>query len=129
MRQAPEHSARCQTALATITLIQSSAVLDFTEADSDLLTSNKVWIAPARSRTLRELVGLVEGVLARRHRGFAHAELRQLAYRVGVGVHVEARGKMPVVGMFGRRSHEPVNVESCVVVDPSLERARTLLPK
>src|SRR5262249_61385049 len=36
---------RSQTALASIKLIQASAVLDLTEDDFDFLTSNKVWIA------------------------------------------------------------------------------------
>src|SRR5437773_2477367 len=36
-------SVRFQTALASIKLIQASAVLDLTEDDFDFLTSNKVW--------------------------------------------------------------------------------------
>src|SRR5438045_7634847 len=44
-RQKPEQSVRFQTALASIKLIQASAVLDLTEDDFDFLTSNKVWIA------------------------------------------------------------------------------------
>src|SRR5207245_7326423 len=43
-------SVRFQTALASIKLIQASAVLDLTEDDFDFLTSNKVWIATDRSR-------------------------------------------------------------------------------
>src|SRR5258708_27625148 len=42
-----------QTALASIKLIQASAVLDLTEDDFDFLTSNKVWIATDRSRARR----------------------------------------------------------------------------
>src|SRR5437773_3245675 len=38
-----------QTALASIKLIQASAVLDLTEDDFDFLTSNKVWIATDRN--------------------------------------------------------------------------------
>ncbi|CAG8836082.1 10364_t:CDS:2, partial [Racocetra persica] len=41
------------TALASIKLIQASAVLDLTEDDFDFLTSNKVWIATDRSRARR----------------------------------------------------------------------------
>src|SRR5690348_5251940 len=44
MSQVTEQSVRFQTALASIKLIQASAVLDLTEDDFDFLTSNKVWI-------------------------------------------------------------------------------------
>src|SRR5688500_20241396 len=50
MSQVTEQSVRFQTALASIKLIQASAVLDLTEDDFDFLTSNKVWIATDRSR-------------------------------------------------------------------------------
>src|SRR4051794_4841027 len=50
MSQVTEQSVRFQTALASIKLIQSSAVLDLTEDDFDFLTSNKVWIATDGSR-------------------------------------------------------------------------------
>src|SRR5207237_1044549 len=53
MSQVIEQSVRFQTALASIKLIQASAVLDLTEDDFDFLTSNKVWIATDRSRALR----------------------------------------------------------------------------
>src|SRR5688500_20257746 len=45
---------RFQTALASIKLIQASAVLDLTEDDFDFLTSNKVWIATDRSHRSEE---------------------------------------------------------------------------
>src|SRR6266567_3554895 len=45
MSQVTEQSVRFQTALASIKLIQASAVLDLTEDDFDFLTSKKVWIA------------------------------------------------------------------------------------
>src|SRR5476649_1152722 len=48
MSQVTEQSVRFQTALASIKLIQASAVLDLTEDDFDFLTSNKVWIATER---------------------------------------------------------------------------------
>src|SRR5438034_8657037 len=41
--------------LASIKLIQASAVLDLTEDDFDFLTSNKVWIATDRSRARRKI--------------------------------------------------------------------------
>src|SRR5258708_34308757 len=53
MSQVTEQSVRFQTALASIKLIQASAVLDLTEDDFDFLTSNKVWFATDRSRARR----------------------------------------------------------------------------
>src|SRR5262249_58206184 len=56
-----ERSVRFQTALASIKLIQASAVLDLAEDDFDFLTSNKVWIATDRSRTRRCVEACVYG--------------------------------------------------------------------
>src|SRR5690606_8696496 len=50
-------------ALASIKLIQASAVLDLTEDDFDFLTSNKVWIATDRSRARRCVEACVYGTL------------------------------------------------------------------
>src|SRR5436305_15279818 len=63
MSQVTEQSVRFQTALASIKLIQASAVLDLTEDDGDFLTSNKVWIATARSRARRCVGACVYGTL------------------------------------------------------------------
>src|SRR5690625_6435445 len=63
MSQVTEQSVRFQTALASITLIQASAVLDLTEDDFDFLTSNKVWIATDRSRARRCVEACVYGML------------------------------------------------------------------
>src|SRR2546430_1312154 len=63
MSQVTEHSVRFQTALASIKLIQASAVLDLTEDDFDFLTSNKVWIATERSRARRCGEACVYGTL------------------------------------------------------------------
>src|SRR5260370_41353844 len=63
MRQVTEQSVRFQTALASITLIQASAVLDLTEDDFDFLTSNKVWIATDRCRARRCVAACVSGTL------------------------------------------------------------------
>src|SRR4051794_18355947 len=49
MSQVTEQSVRFQTALASIKLIQASAVLDLTEDDFDFLTSNKIEIIFGRS--------------------------------------------------------------------------------
>lgn len=48
-----------------------------------------------------------------------------LAYRTRARVHVQctARGRV-VVGMHEARTHEPVEVETCAVLEPALERAR-----
>src|SRR5206468_12925813 len=56
-------SSDLQTALASIKLIQASAVLDLTEDDFDFLTSNKVWIATDRSRARRCVEACVYGTL------------------------------------------------------------------
>src|SRR5438105_15750014 len=63
MSQVTEQSVRFQTALASIKLIQASAVLDLTEDDFDFLTSNKVWIATNRSRPRRCVEPSVYGTL------------------------------------------------------------------
>src|SRR5690242_10637830 len=63
MSQVTEQSVRFQTALASIKLIQASAVLDLTDDDFDFLTSNKVWIATDRSRARRCVEACVYGML------------------------------------------------------------------
>src|SRR5260370_121988 len=63
MSQVTEQSVRFQTALASIKLIQASAVLDLTEDDFDFLTSNKVWIATDRSRARPCVEACVYGML------------------------------------------------------------------
>src|SRR5256886_2060639 len=63
MSQVTEQSVRFQTALASIKLIQASAVLDLTEDDFDFLTSNKVWIVTDRSRARRCVEACVYGTL------------------------------------------------------------------
>src|SRR5712671_7737349 len=63
MSQVTEQSVRFQTALASIELIQASALLDLTEDDFDFLTSNKVWIATDRSRARRGVEACVYGTL------------------------------------------------------------------
>src|SRR2546429_4388447 len=62
-RSSDLQSVRFQTALASIKLIQASAVLDLTEDDFDFLTSNKVWIATDRSRARRCVEACVYGTL------------------------------------------------------------------
>src|SRR5260221_14740448 len=64
MSQVTEQSVRFQTALASIKLIQASAVLDLTEDDFDFLTSNKVWIEIDPSRARGCVEACVYGTLA-----------------------------------------------------------------
>src|SRR5258708_38852806 len=61
MSQVTEQSVRFQTALASIKLIQPSAVLDLTEDDFDFLTSKKVWLATDHSRARRCVEACVYG--------------------------------------------------------------------
>jgi 23S rRNA (uracil1939-C5)-methyltransferase len=53
---------------------------------------------------------------------------RALAYRARARVHVRSvRGGAVAVGMHEARSHDPVEVDSCAVLDPVLEGARRTL--
>src|SRR2546423_14949306 len=63
MSQVNEQSVRFQNALASIKLIQASAVLDLTEDDFDFLTSKKVWIVTDRSRARRCVASCLYGTL------------------------------------------------------------------
>src|SRR2546428_14119063 len=63
MSQVTEQSVRFQTALASIKLIQASAVLDLPEDHFDFLTRHKVWIATDRSRARRCVEACVYGTL------------------------------------------------------------------
>src|SRR5688500_2477748 len=63
MSQVTEQSVRFQTALASIKLIQASAVLDLAEDDFDFLASDEVWIATDRSRARRFVEACVYGTL------------------------------------------------------------------
>src|SRR5215470_15393840 len=63
MSQVTEQSVRFQTALASIQLIQTSAVFDLTEYHFDFLTSNNVWLATDRCRARRSVEGCVYGTL------------------------------------------------------------------
>src|SRR5688500_14403467 len=63
MSQVTEQSVRFQTALASIKLIQASAVLDLSDDALAFQTSNKVWIATERSRARRCVEACVCGTL------------------------------------------------------------------
>src|SRR5699024_519067 len=63
MSQVTEQSVRFQTALASIKLIQASAVLDLTEDDFYFLTSNTVCNATNRYRARRYVADCDYGTL------------------------------------------------------------------
>jgi len=50
-----------------------------------------------------------------------------LGYRTRTRVHVRRAGSRVVVGMHGARTHDPVEVDVCVVLDPAVERGRRRL--
>src|SRR5262249_4735658 len=52
-----------------------------------------------------------------------HPAPRLLGYRTRVRVHVRCDRGRTTIGMYRPRSHEPVPVASCVVLDAALERA------
>src|SRR5579863_6172823 len=92
MSQVTEQSVRFQTALASIKLIQASAVLDLTEDDFDFLTSNKVWIAyhvqPVNIHTaclIMEGADFTENIINGVERPVKAAELFTFTLRVSAG--------------------------------------------
>src|SRR5882672_1355088 len=112
MSQVTEQSVRFQTALASIKLIQASAVLDLAKDDFEFLTSNKVWMATDGYRSRRcvgqslaarsRAAGSCErGRHPRRRIGPERADERRdvrkplgrvFAHRAGHGVRNAARG-------------------------------------
>src|SRR5256884_599341 len=63
MSQVTEQSVRFQTALASIKLIQASAVLELKDGGFAFLSKKKVWIATDRSRARRCVEACVYGTL------------------------------------------------------------------
>jgi len=57
----------------------------------------------------------------------SHPAVQTLGYRTRARVHVEAKRGRVAVGMFARRSHEPTEVDTCVVLEPVLDRTRKAL--
>jgi 23S rRNA (uracil1939-C5)-methyltransferase len=53
-----------------------------------------------------------------------HRAARALAYRTRARLHVRASGGRAIVGMNEAGTHDPVEVERCVVLDPALEAGR-----
>src|SRR5260370_15717663 len=91
MSQVTEQSVRFQTALASIKLIQASAVLDLTEDDFDFLTRNKVWIATDRSRARRCVEACVYGTLDRSEERFSRNAETDLVCRLLLEKNNQAR--------------------------------------
>jgi 23S rRNA (uracil1939-C5)-methyltransferase len=57
-----------------------------------------------------------------------HAAPAALGYRTRARIHVRCgRSGRATVGMHGARTHDPVHVDSCAVLDPALEDARRSL--
>src|SRR5262245_63546826 len=103
MSQVTEQSVRFQTALASIKLIQASAVLDLTEDDFDFLTSNKVWIATDRSRARRCVEACVYGKSVDRKSGSAGMP-RPISYAVFC-LKKKNKEAADVVDVWPRRAH------------------------
>jgi 23S rRNA (uracil1939-C5)-methyltransferase len=57
-----------------------------------------------------------------------HRDESPPAPRVRARVHVRAESNRARVGMFETRTHDPVEVDLCAVLDPALEGARRALP-
>jgi len=57
----------------------------------------------------------------------AHRSAERLGYRTRARVHVRCERGRVDVGMHEARTHEPVTVDRCVVLDPVLEGARRTL--
>src|SRR5437773_2728993 len=64
MSQVTEQSVRLHTALSSIKLIQSSAVLDLSEDDFDFLTTNNVWFATDQSVRFQATLASIKLILA-----------------------------------------------------------------
>src|SRR5260370_1173809 len=89
MSQVTEQSVRFQTALASIKLIQASAVLDLTEDDFDFLTSNKVWI-------VINIIGSREGSRNRRR---LKANQTGKKFRVGIKSNISTNRNNLISGV------------------------------
>jgi 23S rRNA (uracil1939-C5)-methyltransferase len=53
-----------------------------------------------------------------------HPPLEPLGYRTRARLHARGSGGRAIVGLQEARTHEPVEVDRCVVLDPDLDRAR-----
>jgi 23S rRNA (uracil1939-C5)-methyltransferase len=83
------------------------------------------WMHLAPSEQAAEHARIVGRLLGFEPKSHPGTQLR--GYRTRARVHIEAKRGRVVVGMFGRRSHEPAPVDTCIVLDPILDRARGAL--
>ena len=85
------------------------------------------WMFLAPERQADEHARIVGRLLGLSVEPKSHRPARPLGYRTRARVHVEAKRKRVSVGMFARRSNAPVVVDTCIVLDPILDRARAAL--
>ncbi|HEX8790953.1 MAG TPA: methyltransferase [Polyangiaceae bacterium] len=88
------------------------------------------WMHVAPGAQLELHVGHVRAALPEAWRATSiapHAAQTRLSYRTRARVHVRCERGRVDVGMHEARTHEPVTVESCIVLDPTLEAARRTL--
>jgi 23S rRNA (uracil1939-C5)-methyltransferase len=89
------------------------------------------WMHLSLEEQARSHAAIVAAVLPPAFRGvdvITHRALRGRGYRTRARIHVDARRGRVIAGMYGRGSHAPVSVETCLVLDPVLDRARAALP-
>ena len=84
--------------------------------------------AVAQADAHRSLVRAALPSAWREHPIVGHAGAQMLGYRTRARIHVRASGGRAIVGMHGAGTHEPVPVDTCVVLDPTVERVRRELP-
>jgi len=92
------------------------------------------WMVLTPERQAEEHAKIVGRLLGGGVQPKSHRPVEPLRYRTRARVHVEATqrgkgagGKRVSVGMFARRSHAPASVDTCIVLDPILDRARAAL--
>ncbi len=85
------------------------------------------WMHLSVDAQAREHALLARRLLGLEHDPVVHPAPRSLGYRTRARVHLEARRGRLSVGMFARRSHAPVDVATCAVLEPALDRARASL--
>jgi 23S rRNA (uracil1939-C5)-methyltransferase len=77
-----------------------------------------------QSRAHAAIVASVLPPAFRETKVVAHPAPSSVGYRTRARLHVDARRGRVLVGMFERGSRDPVPVESCLVLDPILDRVR-----
>ena len=85
------------------------------------------WMHVSSEAQARTHVDQVRAALPVAWRGIdiqSHAAPEPFAYRVRARVHVQCVRRRVVVGMHEARTHEPVEVDACAVLEPTVERGR-----